>query len=149
MSKTDEALLKATLKFYLDMCGTFSKELYDRHGEMGLETIRNVVRKFGRFQGKALKKRIGHSASLKEIAEKLIETANKVGMKMEVKASEFEIKIVCDKCPFNLENTSMALCDAFMDIDRAMWEEIDPTLEMFIEKTTAVGDPQCVVITKR
>ena len=44
MSSADEKLLKGTIKFYLDMCGTFSKEIYERHGKEGLETIRNVVR---------------------------------------------------------------------------------------------------------
>ncbi len=147
--EADEKLLRGTIKFYLDMCGEFSKVIYERHGEAGLETRMNVVRKFGSWQGKALKARVGPSASLKEMAETQIATANKIGMKMEVTASEPEVEIRCDKCPFNLDNTSVELCDAFMDFDRAMWQEIDPKLKMTIEKTTAVGDPQCIVITRR
>ena len=149
MTEADEKFLKGTIKFYIDMAGALTKALYEKHGEPGLETIRGVVREFGKVQGKVLNARLGASASLGEIAETQVATANKAGMPMKVTTSEKEITIICDKCPFNLDNTSGELCDAFMDFDRAMWKEIDPKLKMTIEKTRAVGDPQCIIRTER
>lgn len=141
----DDRLAIGTMKFYRDMVGGLCKAIYERYGEEGLEIIRGVTGKFGAIQAQSLKRQ---SNSLKGAADVQASTVADVGMKLSVTATENEVVTIVDKCPFDLDNTCRELCDAFMDFDRALWSGIDPRAELDIQKTVAVGDPQCVIIAK-
>jgi hypothetical protein len=61
--------------------------------------------------------------------------------------SDEKFHIQGTKCPFGLENTTRALCEAVMAIDREYFREaVSDKIELKILKTVAAGDQHCDTI---
>lgn len=146
--EAERKLLVGTIAFYCNMYGALCKAVNERYPGQGLETIRKVASEFGKTFGTVMKKR-NPSAPIKTLVEAQDDTCRKIGWKVTMEGGDGGIEVIAEACPFGLENTSMELCDAVMDFDRNMWKAIDPKLRLYIDKTVAVGDSQCLIRVRR
>ena len=82
--------------------------------------------------------------TLEEVAEAFSEfyKSNLLNLKV---LSDKKILIRCEKCPYELEDTSLELCYAVMEIDREFYSAaLDKPVDVVIVDSAATGDPYCI-----
>ena len=122
--------------------GLLIKAIYKKFGEEALPIITKVLKKQGKSLGLKIKKKLSKN-NLISVAEAFSRSFDQNFVKV-ISISDEKFQIRGTKCPFGLENTSRALCEAVMAIDHEYFREaVSDKIELKILKTVAAGDPYC------
>ena len=125
--------------------GMLIKEFYKKFGKEALPIIENVCRKQGRALGLKIMKKLPDN-TLTTVAQAFSKSFNPNFVKI-ISMSDECFHIQGTMCPFGLENTSRALCEAVMAIDYEYFREaVSDKIELKILKTVAAGDIHCDTI---
>ena len=126
------------------------KALYTKFGKEALPVIQEVMGKQGKALGLEARKKL-EDHSLEEVAKAFGEFYKSELLKLKT-LSKNKILIRCEKCPYELEDTSLELCYAVMELDREFYSAaLGEKVEVVIVDSSATGDPYCVTTyeTKR
>ncbi len=122
--------------------GLLIKAVYKKFGAEVLPIIKDVCRKQGKSLGLKLKKKIPNN-NLSTVAKAFSKSFDQNFVNV-ISLSDEKFQIHGTKCPFGLENTSRALCEAVMAIDHEYFREaVSDKIKLKILKTVAAGDPYC------
>ena len=122
--------------------GLLIKEFYKRFGKEALPIIGSVCGRQGRALGLKVMKKLPDN-KLTTVAQAFSKSFDSNFVKI-VSISDEKFHIQGTKCPFGLENTTRALCEAVMAIDREYFREaVSDKIDLKILKTVAVGDQYC------
>ena len=122
--------------------GLLIKAIYKKFGEEALPIITKVLKKQGKSLGLKIKKKLPKN-NLTSVAKAFSKSFDQNFVKV-ISISDEKFQIRGTKCPFGLENTSRALCEAVMAIDHEYFREaVSDKIELKILKTVAAGDPYC------
>ena len=122
--------------------GLLMKEFYKKFGKEALHVIENVCGKQGRALGLKIMKKVSDN-KLKTVATAFSKSFDPNFVKI-ISISDECFHIQGTMCPFGLENTSRALCEAVMAIDYEYFREaVSDKIELKILKTVAAGDIHC------
>jgi len=125
--------------------GMLIKEFYKKFGKEALPIIENVCRRQGRALGLKLKKKLPDN-KLTTVAQAFSKSFDPNFVNI-ISNSDKKFHIQGTKCPFGLENTSRALCEAVMAIDHEYFHEaVSDKIDLKILKTVAAGDIHCDTI---
>jgi len=125
--------------------GLLIKEVYKKFGKEALPIIKKVCGKQGRALGSKIMKKLPDN-KLSTVARAFSESFNPNSVKI-ISMSDETFHFQGTTCPFGLENTSRALCEAVMAIDEGYFREaVSDKIELKILKTVAAGDLHCDTI---
>ncbi|NVM45555.1 MAG: hypothetical protein HWN79_11620 [Candidatus Lokiarchaeota archaeon] len=125
--------------------GLLIKEFYKKFGKEALPIIETVCGKQGRALGLKIMKKLPDN-KLTTVARAFSKSYNPNFVKI-ISISDENFHIQGTMCPFGLENTSRALCEAVMAIDREYFREaVSDKIELKILNTVAAGDLHCDTI---
>lgn len=125
--------------------GLLMKEFYKKFGKEALSVIENVCGKQGRSLGLKIMKKVPDN-KLKTVAQAFSKSFDPNFVKI-ISISDECFHIQGTMCPFGLENTSRALCEAVMAIDLEYFRKaVSDKIELKILKTVAAGDIHCDTI---
>lgn len=125
--------------------GLLIKKFYKKFGEEALPIIKKVCGKQGRALGIKIMKKLPDN-KLTTVAQAFSKSYNPDNIKI-ISISDEKFHIQGTLCPFGLENTSRALCEAVMAIDLEYFREaVSEKIELKILKTVAAGDLHCDTI---
>jgi len=125
--------------------GLLIKEFYKRFGKEALPIIEKVCGKQGRALGLKVMEKLPDN-KLTTVAKAFSKSFNSNFVKIISISDEF-FHIQGTMCPFGLEDTSRALCEAVMAIDHEYFREaVSDKIELKILKTIAAGDQHCDTI---
>ena len=120
------------------------KAFYKKFGKEALPVIQEVMGKQGKALGLEVRKNLVEH-TLEEVAEAFGEFYKSNLLKLKV-LSDNKILIRCEKCPYELEDTSLELCYAVMELDREFYNAaLGKKVEVVIVDSSATGDPYCVI----
>ena len=122
-------------------------QVYGRFGQEALPLIRDVCYKLGAAAGERMKKDLP-ATDFKTLAAATVQSGTQTKGRIEaIEVSENRMHIREYTCELGLTNTSLDLCRAMMEIDRARIEAITGKKIRFqIPKSLAAGDEYCDVI---
>ncbi|MFW9987961.1 MAG: L-2-amino-thiazoline-4-carboxylic acid hydrolase [Candidatus Odinarchaeota archaeon] len=122
--------------------GLLIKAIYKKFGEEALPIIKEVCGVQGKSLGLKIRKKIPNR-NLSTVAKAFSKTFDQNSVKI-ISISDDKFQIQGTKCPFGLENTSRALCEAVMAIDHEYFRTAaNDKIELKILKTVAAGDSYC------
>jgi len=122
--------------------GILIKEFYKKFGKEALPIIESVCGRQGRALGLKVMKKLPDN-KLTTVARAFSKSFNPNFVKI-ISVSDEKFQIQGTMCPFGLENTSRALCEAVMAIDHEYFREaVSDKIELEILKTVAAGDSHC------
>ena len=125
--------------------GILIKEFYKKFGKEALPIIESVCGRQGRALGLKVMKKLPDN-KLTTVARAFSKSFNPNFVKI-ISVSDEKFHIQGTRCPFRLENTSRALCEAVMAIDHEYFREaVSDKIELKILKTVAAGDQYCDTI---
>ena len=125
--------------------GMLIKAFYKKFGDDALPVIAEICKKQGRALGLKIKKKVPDNR-LTTVANAFSKSYNPEDIKV-VEVSDIIFHIQGSKCPFGLENTSRALCEAVMEIDAEYFRTaVSKDIKLNIIKTVAAGDKFCDTI---
>ncbi len=125
--------------------GLLMIEFYKKFGKEALHVIENVCGKQGRALGLKIMKKVSDN-KLKTVAQAFSKSFDPNFVKI-ISISDECFHIQGTMCPFGLENTSRALCEAVMAIDLEYFRKaVSDKIELKILKTVAAGDIHCDTI---
>ncbi len=128
--------------------GLLIKAIYKKFGEEALPIIKEVCGMQGKSLGLKIRKKIPNT-NLSTVATAFSKTFDQNSVKI-ISISDDKFQIQGRKCPFGLENTSRALCEAVMAIDHEYFRTAtNDKIELKILKTVAGGDPYCDTVYKK
>lgn len=122
--------------------GLLIKAVYKKFGAEVLPIIKDVCRIQGKSLGLKLKKKIPNN-NLTTVAKAFSKSFDQNSVKI-ISISDNYFQIQGTKCPFGLENTTRALCEAVMAIDHEYFcTAVNDKVKLKILKSVAAGDPYC------
>lgn len=122
--------------------GLLIKAVYKKFGEEALPIINDVCKKQGKSLGLKVKNKLPNN-DLPTVAKAFSKSFDQDFVNV-ISISDEKFQIHGTKCPFGLENTSRALCEAVMAIDHEYFREaVGDNIKLKILKTIAAGDPYC------
>jgi predicted hydrocarbon binding protein len=125
--------------------GLLIKAIYNKFGRESLSIIKDVCKIQGRALGLKIIKKLPDNR-LQTVAKAFSESFDPKFVKI-ISLTDEKFQIQGKKCPFGLENTSRALCEATMAIDHEYFRTaVNDKIELKITKTLAAGDPYCDTI---
>ncbi len=125
--------------------GILIKEFYKKFGKEALSIIESVCGRQGRALGLKVMKKLPNN-KLTTVARAFSKSFDPNFVKI-ISVSDERFQIQGTMCPFGLENTSRALCEAVMAIDHEYFREaVSDKIELEILKTVAAGDSHCDTI---
>ena len=125
--------------------GLLIKEFYKKFGKEALPVIENVCGKQGLALGLKIMKKLPDN-KLTTVARAFSKSFDPNFVKI-ISLSDDCFHIQGTMCPFWLENTSRALCEAVMAIDLEYFRKaVSDKIELKIIKTVAAGDIHCDTI---
>ncbi len=125
--------------------GILIKEFYKKFGKEALPIIESVCGRQGRALGLKVMKKLPDN-KLTTVARAFSKSFNPNFVKI-ISVSDEKFQIQGTRCPFGLENTARALCEAVMAIDHEYFREaVSDKVELKILKTVAAGDQYCDTI---
>jgi len=127
--------------------GALSKSFYQKYGKEALPVIAGVMGQGGVEWGKLMQK-MTPVKGMKTYGEAFKGMGSMMGMGLDVvELSDNKIHFKLSKCPFGIEGTSKELCEAMMNLDKAMMSTfLGKQGEVKVLKTVAAGDKLCEVI---
>jgi len=125
--------------------GMLIKAFYEKFGKKALPIIAEICKKQGRALGLKIRQKVPDNR-LSTVANAFSKSYNPEDINV-VEISDTKFQIQGTKCPFGLENTSRALCEAVMEIDAEYFRTaVSEDLKLKIIKTVAAGDKNCDTI---
>ena len=125
--------------------GLLIKEFYKKFGIEALPIIESVCGRQGRALGLKVMKKLPDN-KLTTVAHAFSKSFNPNFVKI-ISVSDEKFQIQGTRCPFGLENTARALCEAVMAIDHEYFRKaVSDKVELKIIKTVAAGDIHCDTI---
>ena len=122
--------------------GLLIKAFHEQCGDSALPVINDILGRQGHALGLRAGKKLPDNR-LSTVAEAFVKNFDPSIVHV-VSISDEKFQIQGSKCPFGLENTSRALCEAVMAIDREYFlAATDGKAIMEILQTRAAGDPIC------
>lgn len=131
--------------------GKLCVALYEQHGPAMLPTFEQIYGAYGRELGRGLRRK-HRPQTLAQAAEAFAAMTAAAGLPSRCWVQGGEMRFEGGKCPFGLENTHRAVCEALMAMDRELFRELlgvpPGGLEMTIEASLAAGDAQCAGLVR-
>ena len=122
--------------------GLLIKAFHKRYGDEILPVIDDILGRQGRALGLKVKSKLC-DCRLSAVATAFAKNFDPSTVNV-IASSDEKFHIQGSICPFGLENTSRALCEAVMAIDREYFSAAtDGNTTLEIHKTRAAGDPVC------
>jgi hypothetical protein len=131
--------------------GQLCVALYEQLGEAVLPVIEQIYGAYGLQVGQGLQQK-WQPATLQQAMESFIQMTNAGGYPSEVHMEGEVAHWTGHRCPFGLENTHRAVCEAMMAMDRALLRTLlgldAVQFELRIDKSLAAGDGCCQGIVR-
>ena len=126
--------------------GKLCVALYENLGDVVLPVIKEIYGEYGFEVGRGLKKKWKPN-NLIAAGEAFVDMTSKAGLPSTIEMRDGIAYWTGHRCPFGIENTYRAVCEALMEMDRQIFcallgVETD-ILEFTIEKSLAIGDDCC------
>jgi len=127
--------------------GSIAIAVDKKFGAAGRDVLRQVMTEKGAAMGEMLKP-MSPGKDFKSVGTFFAQAIKMFGVENEVKLKEEEVTVTSPKCPYGLEGTNRALCEAMMAFDKTGVNTISPDVTLEIVKTVAAGDPHCELSIK-
>jgi len=127
--------------------GSIAKAVDKRFGAAGRDVLRQVMSEKGVALGEMLKP-MSTGKDFKSVGTFFAQAVKMFGVENEAKPKEEEVTVTVSKCPYGLEGTNRALCEAMMAFDKTAVNTISPDVTLEVVKTVAIGDPHCELSIK-
>lgn len=127
--------------------GSIAIAVDKKFGAAGRDVLRQVMTERGVAMGEMLKP-MSTGKDFKSVGTFFSQAIKMFGVENEAKLKEEEVTITASKCPYGLEGTNRALCEAMMAFDKTVITTIGPDVTLEVVKTVAIGDPHCELSIK-
>jgi len=126
--------------------GRLCVAIYKNLGDAVLPVIKEIYGGYGFEVGTGLKKK-WNPTNLGAAGEAFVDMTNKAGLPSSIEMRDGIAYWTGYRCPFGIENTYRAVCEALMEMDRQIFCALlgvdRDRMEFTIEKSLADGDDCC------
>jgi hypothetical protein len=123
--------------------GKLCVALYENLGDVVLPIIKTIYGQYGYEVGTGLRKK-WRPKNLAEAGETFVDITNNAGLPSRIEMRNGIAYWTGYRCPFGIEHTHRAVCEALMEMDReifcALLQIERDNMEFSIEKSLAAGD---------